>query len=289
MAEIKLAKSSSDHSDAAEGITRRELLKTGGKVAAAAAVSSVFSPFFIQSARAATKTLSFWQFYAPNGICNLQSKWFVDCVAAWNATHDVKVELQYVPNNDYMNGTKLQTAFASGHGPDIFIISPGDFLRYYNGGVLTDLTPYMEEEAKKDLFPNVMETRMVDGKIHGLPMEVEPMAMYYSVKAFDEAGLSEKDLPKTWDQFMELAHKLTKGIGLVVCSKRLPAITRHSRGTRSCGREGEISRLKTERRVHSTLRAPCKRSNSGKIRLSRMSLRVTWPGTNTGEFFQMEA
>jgi multiple sugar transport system substrate-binding protein len=100
MAEIKLAKSSSDHSDAAEGITRRELLKTGGKVAAAAAVSSVFSPFFIQSARATTKTLSFWQFYAPNGISNLQSKWFVDCVAAWNATHDVKVELQYVPNND---------------------------------------------------------------------------------------------------------------------------------------------------------------------------------------------
>ena len=150
MAEIKLDNSSSDHADAAEGITRRELLKTGGKVAAAAAVSSVFSPFFIHSARAATKTLSFWQFYAPNGISNLQSKWFVDCVAAWNATHDVKVELQYVPNNDYMNGTKLQTAFASGHGPDIFIISPGDFLRYYNGGVLTDLTPYMEEEAKKE-------------------------------------------------------------------------------------------------------------------------------------------
>src|SRR5271165_5915707 len=73
MAEIKLDKSSSD-SDAAEGITRRELLKTGGKVAAAAAMSSVFSPFFIQSARAATKTLSFWQFYAPNGISNLQSK-----------------------------------------------------------------------------------------------------------------------------------------------------------------------------------------------------------------------
>jgi multiple sugar transport system substrate-binding protein len=212
MAEIKFENSRSDPlSDALPGITRRELLKKGGKVAAVAAVSSVFSPFFIHSARAATKTLSFWQFYAPNGISNLQSKWFVDCVAAWNATHDVKVELQYVPNNDYMNGTKLQTAFASGHGPDIFIISPGDFLRYYNGGVLTDLTPYMEEEAKKDLFPNVMETRMVDGKIYGLPMEVEPMAMYYSVKAFDEAGLSEKDLPKTWDQFMELAHKLTKG------------------------------------------------------------------------------
>ena len=44
--------------------------------------------------------------------------------------------------HDYINGTKLPTAFASGQGPDIFLISPGDFLRYYNGGVLLDLTPY---------------------------------------------------------------------------------------------------------------------------------------------------
>ena len=85
MAEIKLDKSRQS-SDAAEGITRRELLKRGGKVAAVAAVSSVFSPFFIRSARAATKTLSFWQFYAPSGISNLQSKWFVDCVDAWNGS-----------------------------------------------------------------------------------------------------------------------------------------------------------------------------------------------------------
>jgi len=198
MAETKSENSSSNQSSVvADSLTRRELLKKGGKIVAAAAVSSTFSPFFTYSARAATKTLSFWQFYAPSGISGLQSKWFVDCVAAWNATHDVKVELQYVPNNDYMNGSKLQTAFASGHGPDIFIISPGDFLRYYNGGVLTDLTPFMEEEAKKDFFPNVMRTREVDGKIYGLPMEVEPMAMYYSVKAFEEAGLTDKDVPTT--------------------------------------------------------------------------------------------
>jgi multiple sugar transport system substrate-binding protein len=77
--------------------------------------------------------------------------------------------------------------------------------------VLTDLTPYMEEEAKKDFFPNVMRTREVDGKIYGLPMEVEPMAMYYSVKAFEEAGLTDKDVPTTWDAFLEVSKKLTKG------------------------------------------------------------------------------
>jgi multiple sugar transport system substrate-binding protein len=213
MADSNLETSSSDQlSHAADALTRREILKRGGKIATAAAVSSVFSPFFIHAARAAaTKTLSFWQFYAPNGASALQGKWFEDCVAGWNAKNDVKVELVYVPNNDYMNGSKLQTAFASGQGPDIFIISPGDFLRYYNGGVLTDLTPYMDEEGKKDFYPNVMKTREVDGKIYGLPMEVEPMAMYYSVKAFEEIGLTDKDVPTTWDGFLEVAKKLTKG------------------------------------------------------------------------------
>ena len=42
-------------------------------------------------------------------------------------------------------------------------------------------------------------------------IDVVPLAMYYSLKAFEEAGLSESDIPKTWDQFLEIAHKLTKG------------------------------------------------------------------------------
>jgi multiple sugar transport system substrate-binding protein len=193
------------------GISRRELLKRGGMGAAAAAVSSVFSPFVFTGKAAAAKTLSFWQFYAPTKQVSAQSKWFEDCVKSWNATHDVKVELQFVPVRDYIGGSKLQTAFASGQGPDIFIISPGDFLRYYNGGVLVDLTPYMEDAAKKDFFPSVMETRMVDEKIYGVPIDVVPLAMFYSLKAFEGAGLSESDIPKTWDQFLEVAHKLTKG------------------------------------------------------------------------------
>ena len=211
MVENRFENMSSGNPQPVAGIGRRELLQRGGKVAAAAAVSSVFSPFVFTGKAAATKTLSFWQFYAPARQVGAQSKWFEDCVKGWNATHDVKVELQFVPPQDYIGGSKLQTAFASGQGPDIFIISPGDFLRYYNGGVLVDLTSYMEDAAKKDFFPNVMETRIVDEKIYGVPFDVVPLAMYYSLKAFEEAGLSESDIPKTWDQFLEIAHKLTKG------------------------------------------------------------------------------
>jgi multiple sugar transport system substrate-binding protein len=184
------------------GPSRRSVLAAG------AAVTALSGFPYISRARAA-QTLKFWQFYAPGGGVATQSKWFEDIAKDWNASHDVKVELVYVPNNAYMDGTKLPTAFASGAGPDLFIISPGDFLRYYNGGVLLDLTPFMEEQARADFFPSVIANRMVNGKIYGLPYEVEPMAMYYSLDAFAEAGLTEKDVPKTWDELLIVAKKLT--------------------------------------------------------------------------------
>ena len=94
-------------------------------------------------------------------------------------------------------------------GADIFIISQGDFLRYYNGGVLLDLTPFLEQAVRDDFFPAVIANRMVDGKIYGLPYEVAPMAMFYSLDAFAEAGLTERDIPKSWDELLTVAKKLT--------------------------------------------------------------------------------
>src|ERR1700750_2730457 len=84
-------------SESAEGITRREVIEKGGKIAAAAAVSSIFAPFIYTAKAAAAKTLTFWQFYAPGGGSAVQAKWFEDMVKSWNDTHEVKVELVYVP------------------------------------------------------------------------------------------------------------------------------------------------------------------------------------------------
>ena len=96
-----------------------------------------------------------------------------------------------------------------GEAPDLFILSPGDFLRYYNGGALGDLTPYISSEARADFPASVVASRMVDGRIFAVPMEVEPMAILYSIEAFEEAGLDESDIPKTWDELLEIAGKLT--------------------------------------------------------------------------------
>lgn len=186
-------------------LNRRQVLRTGGAVSGALAMPY----FFSRRSSAQAKKLSFWQFYAPGGSVETQVKWFEDMIASWNEQNETQIELQYTPVQEYVSGSKLQTAFASGEGPDIFIISPGDFLRYANGGILTDLTPYMEQAAIDDFYEGVIASRKVDNKVYALPMEVEPMAMYYSVDAFEEAGLTEADVPQTWDQLLEVAQKLT--------------------------------------------------------------------------------
>jgi multiple sugar transport system substrate-binding protein len=187
--------------DLPAGWSRRSILKGG-----AAGLASL--PF-IGQAFGQDSALHFWQFYAPGGDVKSQVDWFVKMADDWNAQSETKLQLDYVTNNDYVNGTKLSTAFASGQGPDIFVISPGDFLRYYNGGVLADLTPYIEPAAQADFPEGVIASRKVDGKIFGVPMELEPMAFYYSVKAFEDAGLNENDVPQTWDQLLEIGNKLT--------------------------------------------------------------------------------
>jgi len=155
--------------------------------------------------------LSFWNFYGPGGAVKGQSQWFVDTVAAWNRENETQVRLRYIPTSEYIGGSTLQTAFAAGEGPDIFLLSPGDFLRYYNGGALADLTPYLEEGVMDDFVDGALDSRMVDGKLYGVPMEIEPLAMYYSTRAFEDAGLSEADVPTTWDELLSTAERLRSG------------------------------------------------------------------------------
>lgn len=194
-------------------LSRRRLLTTGAAALGGAAGASTLSSCALGGSP--KEPLQFWQFYAPvdQQDPNLlaQSQWFLDRIAEWEAAGERPVEPVYIPGYTDPTNTRLTTAFASGNGPDIFLISPGDFLRYYNGGVLEDLTPYMDEEAIADFYPQALATRTVDGRIYGLPMEQEPLAIFYDVAAFEEQGLSEADLPTTWEQMLELGRQMTGG------------------------------------------------------------------------------
>ena len=131
----------------------------------------------------------------PNLVA--QSDWFTDAIDRWQQAGNRPIQPVFIPAYTDPTNTRLATAFASESGPDLFLISPGDFVRYYNGGVLADLTPYLDAEVLDDYYPEALATRTVDGKVFGLPMEQEPLAIFYDVAAFEDAGLSEGDLPTT--------------------------------------------------------------------------------------------
>ncbi|WP_428377452.1 ABC transporter substrate-binding protein [Lichenicoccus sp.] len=192
-----------------EQVSRTAHATIGRRDVLAGATGAILAAPLVGRARAASGPMTFWQPHAPGGPVPTQAAWFEATVQRWNKENPEQIDLVYVPNSEYMNGSKLQTAFASGEGPDLFIISPGDFLRYYNGGILQDLSPFIDAQAQADFPANVIATRRVGGKFYGVPMEVEPMAMYYSVAAFEKAGLNEHDVPQSWDALLELGRKLT--------------------------------------------------------------------------------
>jgi multiple sugar transport system substrate-binding protein len=192
------------------GLSRRSLIQaSAGAVALSALLAACSSPSGAKGGGGGAKEITFWNFYGPAPDNNPQSKWFVKLADDWNAKHDVKVKLRYIPTSEYQNGNTLQTAFASGSGPDVFLLSPGDFLRYYNGGVLQDLTPQIKPDALADFLPGTLDTRKVGDKVYAVPMESEPLAMFYDKKAFTSVGLTDKDVPKTWDDLLTTAKKLT--------------------------------------------------------------------------------
>ncbi len=187
--------------------------RRGFLAGASTAAAAVAAPTLLTGCGSANASgaLQFWQAYAPEESSDpavmAQSQWFIDLVAKWNDTHRTQVELVYVPGETYTDGAKLPSAFAAGQGPDIFLISPGDFLRYYNGGVLVDLTPHLDRAVIDD-YGDSLESRTVDGRVYGLPMEIEPLAMFFGVDAWERAGLSEGDIPTTWDQLLDVGDRL---------------------------------------------------------------------------------
>jgi multiple sugar transport system substrate-binding protein len=155
-------------------------------------------------------TLSFWKFAATIDDPIIQK--YVDL---WNTSHpDIRVDFVTMPWGDY-TGLALPAAFAAGQGPDIFWLSPGDILRYVNEGMLLPLDGYVTEEELADLVPAARQRPTVEGVLYGLPVEIEPVAIYYNVDLFEKYGIK---IPQNWDELMQAAEKLTtpEHYGLII-------------------------------------------------------------------------
>lgn len=160
-------------------------------------------------------TLQFWKFVAENDDPAIKK-----AVDQWNKENpDITVKFQTFPFDQYM-GTKLTTAFAAGKGPDIFWISPGQFLNYVNNGISTPVDDIVAE-VRSDYNEASVQAVTVDGKMQSLPFELEPVGLYYRPDLLEKAGVEP---PTTWDELLTACEALTTGkqSGIVIEAAQNP-------------------------------------------------------------------
>lgn len=134
-----------------------------------------------------------------------------DMLASFNELHSgITVRGQHIPT-DY--SIKLNTMIAGGTPPAAGYLGADMALPWAEEGLLLDLTPYFEQEqAASNRFEDTFY--QVDGKTYGSWTVAETMITYYNKDVFDQTGLEYPPATAedawTWDEFVEVAKKLTK-------------------------------------------------------------------------------
>lgn len=137
--------------------------------------------------------------------------WCEQQAAAFNKeSKTVELDQQFIPGDGW--DEKMKAAQASGTAPDIYLINYGAISWYAKDGLILPLNDYIPRRAWDDLYDNVKQFVSYKGKYYAYPQLVEPATvLYYRTDMFKAAGLDPAKPPKTWDQYIEYAKKLTKG------------------------------------------------------------------------------
>jgi multiple sugar transport system substrate-binding protein len=119
----------------------------------------------------------------------------------------VKAEILSDPFMTWMD--KYQIMLAAGSAPDVFLVGMADFPKLANAGYLMDLGKYFNDAYFKDFVPGILKNYVWQGKHYALPYTMDTRVLYYNKDLFRKAGLDPNKPPKTWQEYLACAKKLT--------------------------------------------------------------------------------
>lgn len=158
------------------------------------------NPAHISSENDAEKQLRFWTFHQSQEFEFMES-----LGELYETLHpDVEIKVEYVPLDDYF-GTRLISSFATGQGPDIFLVSPGTLQKFADARILYPLTSRFTKEIKQDFYEDALENVTIEQEIMAVPFEVELLGLYYNKQMFQKHNLSP---PRTWEDMANAAERL---------------------------------------------------------------------------------
>ncbi len=149
--------------------------------------------------------------------------WDLDKTPYYNATKaafeeanpGVTVEYIDLASQDY--NIKLGTMLAGGDTTDVIYIKElSDLTNFAQQGFVENLDERIKASDKIDLSKYVgMDLCYTDtnGSYYALPCRADFWVLYYNKTLFDQAGLAYPTNDMTWEQYKELALKMTSGEG----------------------------------------------------------------------------
>jgi ABC-type glycerol-3-phosphate transport system substrate-binding protein len=133
---------------------------------------------------------------------------FLALVAEFEAANPgVKIQSVSIPFDGLE--PKLLTSLATGTAPDIARVDVGFLPKVAVRGALAALDEYGIEAVAGDLYPVALSSCVVGGRTYGLPDQTNGLCLFYNKEMFAKAGLDPEKPPRTWEEFVASAKRLT--------------------------------------------------------------------------------
>ncbi|MBX6354026.1 MAG: sugar ABC transporter substrate-binding protein, partial [Thermoflavifilum sp.] len=193
----------------ARGIKMKAISRIGTLTTLAAAGSmlmiSVPEASASKSSQLPPQTIRFWE---PD-IASWQPL-YKQLVDAFEKTHPtITVKLVNIPQSGFTQ--KLNTAFASGQGPDVFCWFYSRDM--YAKGFIQPLDSYIKRDHwnMNQYFQPItnLRTKGLDGHYYGLPRDVSIDTVFYNKNLFDKYHVPYPKPGWTWADFERIAKELT--------------------------------------------------------------------------------
>lgn len=152
--------------------------------------------------------------------------YFDKAVKEFEASHpDIKIKMEAVADEPFKD--KIRVLMASDQVPDVYFSWSGEFgKKFARGGRALDITSAVYDSDWKNVFSEAsMGPFKYQGKLYGVPINVNAKYMLYNKKMFADNGIAE---PKTYAEFLNAAKKLKDaGITPIAFGNQYPWAASH--------------------------------------------------------------
>lgn len=151
-------------------------------------------------------TIQFW-----NSWTGADGELLTELVDEFNETNDsgITIEMDIMPSNDMSQ--KLATSVGAGTAAPLLLYNTAIKFSYGKEGELMNIDGIFERTnlKKEDFDAEVLKLGEFDGTDYFIPMQASTYYFFWNKDLFEEAGLDPETPPATWDEYEEIAVKLT--------------------------------------------------------------------------------